>query len=229
MNKKDITHIFFDLDHTLWDFDKNSALAFETIFKKFEVNIALEQFLSVYEPINLGYWKLYREEKVTKTALRRGRLNDTFSKLNLSYSVTMIDALAEDYINALPLHNHLITGAEDILLYLSQKYTLHIITNGFKEVQGLKLKASGIEHYFETMTNSDEVGVKKPNRLIFDTALQSAGAQCENSIMIGDNYEADVLGAEDIGLRAICYNYHNETIPEHIVQVAHLKEIKELL
>ncbi|WP_378186766.1 YjjG family noncanonical pyrimidine nucleotidase [Aquimarina sp. W85] len=229
MMKTRIVHVFFDLDHTLWDFDKNSALAFKIIFQNLDIDVSLESFLQVYQPINMHYWKLFREEEISKEALRRGRLVDTFAQLNLSYPLSIIDALADHYIKALPLSNHLISGAEDTLIYLSKKYNLHIITNGFKEVQEQKLKASGIAHYFKTVTNSDEVGVKKPNRIIFDTALRSARAQFDNSIMIGDNYEADILGAQNIGLQAICFNYHNQKIPTNIIQITDLKEIIKIL
>lgn len=221
-----IRHIFFDLDHTLWDFDKNSALAFEMMFKKFEIEIAVTQFLHVYQPINLRYWKLYREEQVSKRELRRGRLIEAFTVFGYKLSMDMIDKLSDDYISFLPLNNHLIEGAEELLRYLKPKYQLHIITNGFKEVQHVKLNKANIRHYFITVTNSEEVGVKKPNALIFEHALKMSGAYKDNSLMIGDNYEADILGAEAIGIKTICFNYHNYNLPAEIIQVSKLKQIK---
>ena len=136
MNK--ITDVFFDLDHTLWDFDRNSGLAFQRVFQKHEIPLVLEDFLKVYEPINFNYWKAYREERVTKQALRRGRLVDTFVEFKLSYPTTIIDAIAVSYIDELPVNNHLLEGALEILDYLKSRYTMHIITNGFTEVQGIK-------------------------------------------------------------------------------------------
>ncbi|GAA4271331.1 YjjG family noncanonical pyrimidine nucleotidase [Aquimarina gracilis] len=224
-----IEHIFFDLDHTLWDFDKNSSLAFEMIFKKFSIGMDQEAFLKVYRPINMKYWKLYREEKVNKQELRRGRLTETFDILGHSFSLTIIDEMAHDYIAFLPLNNHLINGAKELLDYLNPKYDLHIITNGFKEVQNNKLSNSGIRHYFKTITNSEEVGVKKPNPFIFEHAIKVSGAQNNNSLMIGDNYEADILGAEALGIKTICFNYHEEILPKSSLQVSALKQVKKYL
>ncbi len=224
-----IKHVFFDLDHTLWDFDKNSLLAFEMIFEKFNVNLEVNQFLHEYQPVNMRYWKLYREEKVSKQELRRNRLIESFESFGIKFSLDVIDKMSDDYIEFLPLNNYLIDGAEDLLAYLTLKYDLHIITNGFKEVQHTKLSNAGIKHYFKTITNSEEAGVKKPNPFIFECAIEASGANVTDSIMIGDNYEADILGAEAYGIKTICFNYHKEQLPEHTVQVSELKEIRKHL
>ncbi|MDY8134441.1 YjjG family noncanonical pyrimidine nucleotidase [Aquimarina sp. 2201CG5-10] len=227
--KHTVKHIFFDLDHTLWDFDKNSALAFELMFEKFDIPLEIDEFLEVYQPINMKYWKLYREEQVSKIQLRRGRLFDAFAIFDLKYSTNTIDQLSEDYISFLPLNNNLIEGAVDLLDYLQPNYQLHIITNGFREVQNNKLSKSGIGHYFKTITNSEDVGVKKPNPIIFEHAIEISGAEINNSIMIGDNYEADIMGAESLGIKTICFNYHNDEIPVENIQVLKLKQIKNYL
>ena len=224
-----VTDIFFDLDHTLWDFDKNSMLAFARVFKKHKIDIEITDFIREYEPINFNYWKLFREDKVTKKELRRGRLIDAFSIFNLNFNVVNIDVLADSYIEELPGDNHLFTGAEMILDYLSEKYILHIITNGFKDVQHLKLKNSGIKKHFSTVTTSEEIGVKKPNPLIFTSALKKAKVNANNSIMIGDTFEADILGAEAVGMKTLFYNYRNDTIPSKYKVVDSLPEIKSHL
>lgn len=224
-----ITDVFFDLDHTLWDFDKNSLLAFERVFQKHEIEIDLRSFVKIYEPINFKYWKLYREEKVSKDQLRRGRLIDTFSGFDMKYTLAEIDAMAVSYIDELPVDNHLFDGTVEILEYLVEKYSLHIITNGFQEVQLLKLKNSGIYSYFETVTTSEEVGVKKPNPLVFHAALRKAKTHSVQSIMIGDTFEADILGAEAVGMQTLFYNYRKETIPTGYRLVDHLLEIKSHL
>ena len=199
MNKKLIVKdIFFDLDHTLWDFDKNSMLAFKRVFKKFKITIEFHAFLKIYEPINVEYWKKYREDKVSKENLRRGRLIDSFNFFDLIYTTEKIDEIADAYIQELPFDNHLFEGAVEILDYLILKYKLHIITNGFEEVQHKKLKNSGIDHYFSTVTTSEEVGVKKPNPKVFLTALNKANSLPAQSVMIGDSLEADILGANNI-------------------------------
>ena len=225
MKFSNIRHIFFDLDHTLWDFDKNSGLAFNSIFAKHNIKIRLEDFLAIYSPINADYWKLYREDKVTKEDLRFGRLKDTFEGMKVNVTNATIKQLSIDYIEHLPNHNHLLSGTVDILDYLYPRYNLHIITNGFKEVQHKKLESSGILKYFKTITTSEDVGVKKPNKKIFEVALTNAGASVEQSIMIGDNMEADIIGAKDFGMQAIFYNYYKEEFsPEH----HHVMEMKEL-
>ena len=229
MKIKNITDVFFDLDHTLWDFDKNSALTFDKIFKLNQVEINISEFLSYYEPINLSYWKLYREEKIDKASLRYGRLFDTFKKIGFNSSDDLIHKLSEDYIDNLTTHNHLFDGTLDILNYLQSNYILHIITNGFAEVQYGKLQKSKIDHYFKTVTNSEMVGVKKPNPKIFEFALQEAQVSVKNSIMIGDNYEADVLGALQFGMDAICFNIHKTKLDVSIKQVSNLSDLKVYL
>lgn len=229
MNNHTITDVFFDLDHTLWDFDKNSMLAFKRVFKKHTIDIGIEEFIKVYEPINFNYWKLFREDKVSKKELRRGRLTETFTLLNLNFTIKKIDDLADSYIDELPGDNHLFNGAEMILDYLAGKYTLHIITNGFNDVQHLKLEKSGIKKHFSTVTTSEEVGVKKPNPLIFNSALKKAKVNASTSIMIGDTFEADILGAERVGMKTLYYNYRKESIPKKYIIVDNLHEIKRYL
>lgn len=227
--KNKITDIFFDLDHTLWDFDKNSALTFDKIFKINDVNVSLALFLKHYEPINASYWKLYREEKINKEDLRFERLHNTFKAINVVVSDQLINQLSEDYIRYLSTFNHIFDGTIELLEYLKPNYSLHIITNGFQEVQQKKIMQSKIAHYFSTVTDSETVGVKKPNPKIFHFALDIAEATIENSIMIGDNYEADILGALNIGLDAICYNYHGTVMDDKIKQVSSLHSIKQFL
>jgi len=224
-----IEHVFFDLDHTLWDFDKNSKLTFDKILKMNAVNVMLDDFISHYVPINLKYWKLYREEKVSQTYLRYNRLKETFDALSLTISDEKINQLSKDYITYLSHFNHLLDGAIDILEYLAPKYKLHIITNGFQDVQNRKLKGSKLNKYFTTVTNSEMAGVKKPNPIIFNLALNLADANPKNSIMIGDNFEADIKGAIDFGMTVICYNYHKLKLDKSIKQIDRLSELKSIL
>ena len=227
--KTKITDVFFDLDHTLWDFDKNSALTFDIIFKKNNVVLDLDRFSEIYRPINLKYWKLYREEKVSKSNLRYGRLKESFDALEIIVEDNVINQLSIDYIDYLTAYNHVFEGTIEILDYLKSKYKLHIITNGFKEVQQSKLEKSNIAHYFDTVTSSEAVGVKKPNPKVFNHALKMANITKEYGIMIGDNYEADILGALNIGMDAICYNYHNVDLENEIKEVKHLLDLKKYL
>ena len=224
-----IDHVFFDLDHTLWDFEKNSALAIETIFNKHAINVNLQLFLFHYVPINIKYWELYRVDKITQLELRLGRLKDTFELLNFEIDDDKIIFLSEEYIEYLPKFNHLFDGAIEILDYLKPKYNLHIITNGFQEIQDNKLKNSNIDHYFTTITNSEMAGVKKPNPKIYDYAITEAKASKSNSIMIGDCIDADVKGALNFGMQAILFNIDPSKSYDNVKQVSHLLELKNHL
>ena len=226
MKIKNIKHVFFDLDHTLWDFDKNSGLTFHKIFHMHGVEVDTESFLEVYQPINMKYWKLYREERIDKPGLRYGRLKDAFDVMNYHVEDELIRQLSVDYIEHLATFNHLFEGTVDLLNYLHPKYELHIITNGFEEVQLRKMTMSNITHYFKTVTNSEMAGVKKPNPIIFSHALKVANAIPSESIMIGDSYEADILGALNVGYDVIFFNYNNQTIEQEVKQVKDLLEIK---
>ncbi|MGB1231989.1 MAG: YjjG family noncanonical pyrimidine nucleotidase [Winogradskyella sp.] len=224
-----IKHVFFDLDHTLWDFDKNSALTFETIFKLNTINVELNDFLPVYEPINLKYWKLYREEKITKSKLRYGRLKEAFNALNVKVEDDVINHLSEAYITQLSTFNHLFEGTFEILKYLQNKYTLHIITNGFEEAQEKKMTTSNIRAYFKTITNSEMVGVKKPNPKIFNFALNLAHANAAESVMIGDSIEADIEGADALGMSTIHFDYKDTNAKHNYNRITNLLDLKKHL
>lgn len=229
MKNKKIKHVFFDLDHTLWDFDKNSALTFDKIFKLNAVSISLETFLEVYEPINLQYWRRYRNDEIDQMELRYGRLRDTFNEISFAVDDVLIHNLSVDYIEHLSSFSHLFEGALDLLQYLQNKYELHIITNGFEQAQLKKMNSSAITSYFKTITNAEIAGVKKPNPIIFDYALNIAKARPHESMMIGDNYEADILGALNVGYDAIFFNYRNDPTEVNIKQIKQLSELKNYL
>lgn len=224
-----VKHIFFDLDHTLWDFDKNSKNAFEVILKPLFPQVDINAFVSIYNPINQAYWKLYQVDKITHEELRYKRLKDTFDSLKIQITTEQIDEISEAYITQLPNSNHLIEGCVEILEYLHQKYSLHIITNGFAEVQFKKLHRSGIHHFFDTVTNSQMAGVKKPHPLMYTTALNGANAKVSESIMIGDCIQADVYGALDFGMDAIFFNTENTVVPSEIKQITNLVALKNIL
>jgi YjjG family noncanonical pyrimidine nucleotidase len=223
-----ITHIFFDLDHTLWDFDRNSELAFNKIFKKDHPSIAIQEFIAVYIPINQACWKLYQNDEITHELLRYNRLRHSFDVLQYTISDEDIEKIANEYLTFLPEFNHLFEDAIDVLTYLNEKYNLHIITNGFAEVQHKKINNSNISNYFKTITNSEMAGAKKPNPKIFNHALNLAGANKNNSIMIGDCIDADVNGAISFGMEAIFFNSNNTEVAQNIKQVNNLAQLKKL-
>lgn len=230
MQLNTITDIFFDLDHTLWDFDKNSILAFDKIFKKQHPTINTTKFIEIYAPINQACWKLYQVDKMTHEELRYERLRQSFDAINYTISDKEIDSISHDYIEFLPDNNQLFEGAIEVLDYLFPKYNLHIITNGFAEVQQRKMYHSGLEKYFQTITNSEMAGVKKPHRNIFEYALSLADVPKENTIMIGDCIDADVRGAMAFGMQAILFDEKEIHSPEEeIMVIKHLLELKNIL
>ena len=229
MKQTHIKDVFFDLDHTLWDFDKNSELTFEGIFNRNHPKIETKEFIEKYVPINQACWKLYQYDQISHEELRYNRLKHSFDAINYFISDKEIEDISNDYIQFLPEYNHLFDGTMELLEYLKPKYNLHIITNGFADVQFRKLNNSKIASYFLTVTNSEMAGVKKPNPIIYDYALDLAKAKKENSIMIGDSLDADVQGALDAGLDAIYFNENKSIVENHIKQINHLLELKKYL
>lgn len=224
-----ITDVFFDLDHTLWDFERNSELTYHKIFEKYNLEIHLPDFLKVYVPNNTRLWGLYQFDKIGKEELRYQRLKMSFDELGLSVTDQHIDLLADDYIKYLSTFNHLFDHTQVILDYLKPKYKLHIITNGFAEVQKGKLKNSGIADYFEIIMDSEKAGVKKPNPIIFEKAMGLAKVQPQNSLMVGDNYEVDILGAKNAGMHALYFNPLKTKSEGTINEIHGLIQIKNYL
>ena len=229
INKNQISDIFFDLDHTLWDFEKNSALTFEKIFKKLNFQLNLNDFLSVYNEINHRYWKLYRENKISQLELRHKRLIESFQAIGYSFDPEDINSLSDQYILNLSTFSNLFQGTISLLEKLKTQYQLHIITNGFEVVQQHKIKKSGLAPYFQNIITAERVGFKKPNPIIFVYALDQTKTIPEKSLMVGDSFEADILGALNIGMQAIHFNSHNEPFHNHCPMVNNLNEIKGML
>jgi YjjG family noncanonical pyrimidine nucleotidase len=227
--KDKITDVFFDLDHTLWDFEKNSALTFEKVFHLNSLDLDMNRFLEIYIPINFEYWERFRKEEISAIQLRYGRLKDTFDTLQFEVSDDLINTLSGQYIQYLPDFNYLYDGTFEILDYLKTNYKLHIITNGFQDVQDGKIRNSNLHPYFQSVTNSENAGFKKPNPKIFEFALTLSKANKESSVMIGDSLEADVQGALDFGMEAIYFNEHKKEIPESILQIRTLHELRNIL
>lgn len=204
-------------------------MAFDRIFSEKYSEVRVEDFIEKYAPINQACWKLYQEDKITHQELRYNRLKLSFEALDYTISDDNINQIANDYIAFLPDNNHLFDGTIEVLEYLKPKYKLHIITNGFANVQDRKINNAALGGYFATVTNSESAGVKKPNSIIFDYAVNLAQTSKDKSIMIGDDFDADVNGALNAGLDAIFFNVKNIEIPEKYKQINHLLELKKYL
>ena len=226
-------HVFFDLDRTLWDFDAAAEVAFVRIYEKYNLRSlgipSAHEFHEVYHPLNERLWELYREDKITKADLNRTRFLKPLEHYGI-HDVQLADHLSEDYVYWSPRIVRLVPGTIELLDYLKPKYHLHLITNGFQEVQHTKLSGSGMEPYFETLTVSEEVGVKKPNPEIFRYALRKAKAAAEESLVIGDEMAVDIDGARAAGIDQIFFNPSvKEEEGERTYEVRSLLEIKKIL
>ena len=226
-------HIFFDLDRTLWDFDAAAEVAFERIYEQFrlkELGIpSAHEFHEVYHPLNERLWELYRADKITKDFLNRTRFVLPLEHYGI-HDTALADHLSEDYVYWSPRIVRLVSGTMELLDYLKPKFHLHLITNGFQEVQDTKLSLSGMKPYFETLTVSEEVGVKKPNPEIFHYALRKAKATAEESLMIGDEMAVDIDGARAAGINQVFFNpSKKEEAGERTFDVYNLLEIKNIL
>lgn len=223
-----IKQLFFDLDHTLWDFDKNSKLALNQLFKAKKIACDFELFHKNYVQINHAYWKKIEQGLVTKEVLKYGRFKDAFLSVDYPVDDALIKMVGDEYLNYLSEQTILFNNAIEVLAYLKTKYKLHIISNGFQEIQDYKIEKSGLLPYFEHMVNAETVGVKKPDPKIYRYALDLAGAKPQESVMIGDNLEADVYGALNFGMQAIYFNYKKQPVPAGIKAITTLIELKDL-
>lgn len=213
MKKKTYRHIFFDLDKTLWDFDTNSIETFREIFDKY--NLAdkgvhsFDEFLEVYNKHNHILWEFYRQGEIVKEALNIRRFALTLHDFGIIDSL-LSSSIAEDYVSLSPTKTNLFPHTIAILGYLSKKYFLHIITNGFEEVQYRKLNHSGLTMFFNEIITSEDAGAKKPELSIFTYALKRSGAAPGDSLMIGDDEEVDIIGAHEAGMDQVLVDYKRE-------------------
>lgn len=226
-------HIFFDLDHTIWDFDKNAEEALHELFITHRLNdiglASADVFIETYTENNHRLWREYHLGNITKQALREARFKQTF--LDLGVQPEVIPGGFEDaYVQLCPTKTNLFPNAHETLQYLQGKYQLHLISNGFKESQDIKITGSGLDKYFTHVVISELVGVNKPDAAIFEHAVTLAGTTKEQSVMIGDSLEADVLGALNYGMDAIYFNPFNAPKPDEVkMQITDLKELTLLL
>ena len=230
---KQYKHIFFDLDRTLWDFETNSNETLEEIIGKYgliEKGIpSFSAFKEVYSRFNTMLWNLYLSGELIKEKLNFQRFNLTLEAFGIRDSL-LANNIADDYVKMSPLRTNLFPNTIETLEYLHGQYKLHIITNGFEEVQYKKLELSGMSKYFEHVITSEDAGFKKPNKMIFNYALEKTGANASESLMIGDEIEIDLLGAKAVGLDQMYVNYlghaHNESFT---FEVRTLSEIIDIL
>ncbi len=225
-NENKYRHIFFDLDETLWDFKRNSLETLHELFVQHqfeERGIEKKKFFERYHYHNNIYWDLFRKGKVNREELRTVRWINTLNEFDIE-DATLSKNLSDQYLHLLPSKKHLFEDTIEILEYLKPKYSIHIITNGFEEVQLRKIETSGIASYFTHIITSERACSAKPNREIFLYAFDVTSATVSDSIFIGDSIEADIKGAQLMGMDHVLFNPEN--VPH---QQTVMKEIKSLL
>lgn len=231
---KHIRHIFFDLDNTLWDHRKNAYLTIKELFRNQKIaenyQIDFEEFHNAYHLINEKLWEQIRDEEIDKDYLRKYRFYNTFLKFGIDDEKLSL-YFEHHFLDEILNYNELVDGTLDVLNYLKSKdYKLHIISNGFQEVTERKCILSGIANFFETITSADSVGIRKPRPEIFEHSLNLAKAVKKESILIGDDWIADVKGAQNFGIDVIFFDVLDENPQEdHLKFIKHLSEIKTYL
>lgn len=222
-------HIFFDLDHTIWDFDKNAEETLTELYNHYALDQyglnSCTDFIKTYAHHNQLLWSAYHLGQISKETLRSERFYKTFIEMGIAPE-KVPHSFEEDYVRLSPTKTNLFEGSATVLKYLQEKYTLHIISNGFKETTLLKMATCSLNPYFSNVIISEDVGVNKPDPLIFEHALNLAGADKAESIMIGDSLEADIQGAQAFGMDAIFFNPNKLEKPAYVSrQIHHLEEL----
>ncbi len=211
--KKDI---FFDLDHTIWDFEKNAEEALMELFDTHKFSTlgiaSAASFIETYNRNNHRLWALYHHGKITKAELREALFADTFSELNIDPQL-FPKAFEEEYLQLCPQKTHLFPHAHETLGYLREKYALHLISNGFGDAAEIKVTKCDLKKYFSTIVISETVGVHKPDPRIFHYAIKNAKTAIPDSVMVGDSLDADIRGAQNVGMDAIYFNPKREVVP----------------
>lgn len=226
-------HIFFDLDRTLWDFETNAYHTLSELYVKHDLAsrgiTSFDDFLERYKRINTEMWGKYGLGTITKEMLRNERFQRTFAEFGVNDEQLSL-AIGTDYIALSPVRTALFPYTAEVLAYLAGKYQLYILTNGFEEVQHLKLERSGIKHHFRDVITSERAGFKKPDKRMFHYAMELAGAEACEVLMVGDMLDVDIAGARDCGIDQVYFNParepHNDTIT---YEISCLSELKKML
>jgi putative hydrolase of the HAD superfamily len=231
--KKGYSHVIFDLDRTLWDFESNARLALADIYKELNLeSFGIQSFSSferTYKRINEDCWDEYRKGVLKKEVLRSIRFKKTLEEFGV-HAVKLAEQIGELYLDKSPRLPHLMPGAFSLLDYLKPRYNLHILTNGFVEVQTIKLIKSGLRPYFEHVVASEETGAKKPHPDTFQYTLEKIGCKPNDCIMVGDDPKTDIEGAHAIGMDTVLYDpeyKHQKGLATH--HVHHLNMLSKFL
>lgn len=226
-------HLFFDLDHTLWDFEANARLALEEVYEQLNLSsLGIDEFNNFYERYiyhNTRLWERYRKGYIKRDDLRRKRMWNTLLDFKIG-NEKLAQRMDMIFLENLPTRKLLFPYTQEILHYLQDKgYFLHLITNGFESVQHAKLQNSGLNKFFQQVITSEGSNSLKPHKAIFDFALQKTGATLRESIMLGDDIDADIKGAQNAGMDQVFINHLQSTSSvQPTYMVNSLKELEEI-
>jgi putative hydrolase of the HAD superfamily len=226
-------HLFFDLDHTLWDFEANAKATLKELYDSLQLKARgihdFGLFHKTYLAHNEKLWERYRNGQIKQDELRVKRMRHTLLDFKIA-DEALAQEMSTRFLDLLPTRTILFPYTLDILRYLTKKkYTLHLITNGFEKTQFSKLKHSGLAPFFKEVITSEASNSLKPNKEIFEFAFEKTGASPRESIMLGDSIEVDILGAKNAGIDQVFVNYHNlktEVTPTYTVTT--LKELEKI-
>lgn len=226
-------NLFFDLDDTLWAFSANARDTYEEMYRKYDYDRffdSFEHYYSLYQRRNLELWAEYADGKVTKEELNRQLYLYPLEAVGAGDSA-LAEAYEKDALATIPTKSKLMPHAREVLEYLSAKYNLYILSNGFKELQFHKMRSSDIDKYFRKVILSDDIGILKPWPEIFHFALSATQSELNDSLMIGDSWENDIAGAAGVGMHQVFYNLSGRTdLPfTPTYQITDLKELLDLL
>ena len=226
-------NLFFDSDDTLWAFSANARDTYEEMYRKYDYDRffdSFEHYYSLYQRRNLELWAEYADGKVTKEELNRQRYLYPLEAVGAGDSA-LAEAYEKDALATIPTKSKLMPHAREVLEYLSAKYNLYILSNGFKELQFHKMRSSDIDKYFRKVVLSDDIGILKPWPEIFHFALSATQSELNDSLMIGDSWENDIAGAAGVGMHQVFYNLSGRTdLPfTPTYQITDLKELLDLL
>ena len=200
--------LFFDLDRTLWDYRANSEQTLKNLVQKHtpELIEKFEEFLMVFYEVNESLWVEYREGRLSKERLSTQRFIDSFKRLGVDAEL-FAEEFSIDYIKESPNKTKLFPGTIETLEYLKNAgYQMYLLTNGFVEVQKVKIRDSKLEPFFERMITSEEAGYQKPDKKIFEFALNIAKSDKADCLMVGDDLESDIEGARNFGIDTVFFN-----------------------
>ena len=229
---KKYRHIYFDLDHTLWDYKANSYEAFRDIYDKYELYNqveSLDSFVNVFVKYNDILWDQYRKGEIKKKFLMSERFVLTLGEFGIQ-NHGLAEKIGHDYITLSPYKTNVLPHTHETLTYLFDRYNLYILTNGFNEVQFIKLKESGLTSFFKQVITSENVGYQKPRKEIFEHALKSVNAKKTESLMVGDDLKVDIIGARDFGIDQVFFNPDRKEHTEKVTfEISSLKELQDIL